>query len=971
MSLRRIAALLFALVAACAKDVTPEASPAFVDYSVFDPSTGAIPLPNDLALASASTLPAGAQRDLLIAFATQGGFPNDIEVPITVDFTRTPVGPGASTATAIDPASLRPIGVADPNLALFKITTSGPVPAAFDTSPGAIALTQSGSKTTLRLRAPEAADGSRNWEAGAHYALAVRGGPKGVKTTDGHEIFPMPAMFLLLAGKNLADPANQSLLPDPSAGAQLEQIRQSYLPVFNFLDNIFPSREVANIQTFQIAPAGGTVVRVDQTAGVVPLPFDLLRTDADGTVILNSAFGPAAAGIDTLDGFSTTALMFAPTSAAIDAATVTGNVFLFELAASGPPTLVLDVVSALGAGQPQSAGYLAQPPPINQACPIPSTSCSTIVGLQPAVSVPTGTPAGTLYLPPLAEETEYAIVITNGVKDATGAALTRSTVAKILLDVASPVSIGGISQLAGIDDATAAMLEHMRGLLSNVFPLLPGGKTKADVAMAYTFKTQSITPTAIQLAQLPYSVAAPLGTVTGASFFTPTQAAADYGVATALLPAAAIPELGEATFVALDLLDPGQLGAFDPANPTAKPVTALIAIPPAAAVTAPCPTGIASAHCAPLVVFHHGVTRSRGDMLFLAASFTSRGFVVAAVDAAKHGDRTYCSASNQCVPGDTCVPIPALGTPVDPVAPGTCQTALLRHRMDCSATDTNPACFTAPKGLPFASGNFLLSLNLFRTRDTLRQDIADQAFLALALARPVALRGGGALDPLAEHLDTTYGIAIDPTKVYFVGQSLGAMLGALSVAANPRFTRAVLAEGGATAIDIFANPDSSFHSTLVALLSAADPPIVEGTPQYLQFLQVAKWVLDPADPANFAGTLLGDLAHPRLPIGLPFAPAVPAEVLAQAALCDGTIPNPQNEELAGLVGIPVPLPPDTTGTGDFQWFINSASGATCPTDAVNHGVLLDFAQPSLTTQAQADAADFLSSGAAQPTPVRP
>ncbi|HEY6003613.1 MAG TPA: hypothetical protein VIV57_12120 [Anaeromyxobacter sp.] len=965
MSLRRIAALLFALVAACAQEVTHEAGPAFVDYSVFDPATSEIPLPNDLALASAATLPPGAQTDLLIAFATQGGFPNDIEVPVTIDFTRTPVGPGASTAPAIDAATLRPIGdPAGTTVALFKITTSGPVPAAYDV--GAVALTQSGSKTTLHLRAPQAADGSRNWEAGAHYALAVRGGKDGVKTTDGHEIHPMPAMFLLLAGKNLADPANQSLLPDPSAGEQLEQIRQSYLPVFNFLDNLFPSSDVANIQTFQIA--SGTVIRVDQAAGVVPLPFDLLRTDADGTIISNPAFGPAAAGIDTLDGFSTTALLFAPTSAPIDAGTVTGNVFLFRL--GGPtPTLVPDVAAALVAGQPQLAGWLAQPPPINQACPSASGFCSTIVGLQPAVSVPTGTPAGTLYLPPLHESTDYAVVILKGVKDATGAALTRGAVAKILLDLSHPAAVGGVSQLVGVDDTTAVALDRMRAQLAPVYALLPGGKTQADVAMAYTFKTQSISPTAIQLAQLPYSVAAPLGTVTGATFFSPAQAATDYGVPSTLLPAAAVPELADATFVALDLLDPGNQGAFDPANPTPLPVTVLVAIPPAATVTAACPPGVSSAHCAPLVVFHHGVTRSRGDMLFLAASLTSQGFVVAAIDAAKHGDRTYCSADNQCVPGDTCVPNPALGTPVDPVAPGTCQLALLRHRMDCAATDTNPACFTAPKGLPFASGNFLLSLNLFRTRDTLRQDIADQSFLALALARPAALRGPGPLDPLAAHLDTTYGIAIDPTKVYFVGQSLGAMQGTLNVAANPRFTRAVLAEGGATAIDIFANPDSSFHQTLVDLLAAAG--IVEGTPEYLQFLQIAKWVLDPSDPANFAGTLLGGTDHPRLPIGLPFAPAQPAEVLAQAALCDGTIPNPQNQELAGLVGVIPPLPPDTVGTGDFQWFINSAAGATCPTDAATHGVLLDFVHPTLTAQAQASVADFLSSGAAQSTPVRP
>jgi dienelactone hydrolase len=961
MSLRRIAPLLLALVASCARSVGHEATPESVDSSVFDPANGAVPLPNDLALTTAPTLPDGAQKDLLLAFAAQGGFPNDIEVPITIDFTRTAVGSGATSAPTLDLSTVTPATVV-----LLKLGALGAAPAAYDTSPGAVTQTQSGSRTTLHLRAPKAADGSRNWEPGAHYAVAVRGGPNGVKTADAQQIHASPTMYLLLAGKNLADPANQALLPDPSLGPVLEALRQSYLPVFMVVDAVFPSRELANLQTFQIAPSAGTGIRVDQTAGVVPLPFDLLRSDPDGTIIDNPGFGPAAAGLDTLDGFSTTAMMLAPTSGPIDAGTVAGNVFVFKLGA-GAPSLVLDVLSALVAGHPEQAGYVAEPPQITQACASATGSCANLIGLQPAVGAPTGTPAGTLFLPPLAESTEYAVVVTKGVKDAAGTSLVRSTLAKIILDVAHPVSVGGKSQLAGIDDNSAAMLEHMRGQLATVFPALPGGKTKADVVMAYTFKTQSITPTAIQLAQLPYAAAAPVGTVTAATFSTPAQAAADYGVPAALLPAAGVAEVDDVTFVTLDLLDPGNQGAFDPAHPTPKPITAVVAIPPAAAVTGACPAGIATAKCAPLVVFRHGITRSRGDMLFLAASLTSRGFVVAAIDLAKHGDRTYCSANDQCLPGDTCVPNAALGTPVDAVAPGTCQVGLLRHRMDC---DTIPTCLTAPKGLPFASGNYLVSLNLFRTRDTLRQDIVDTTLLTLALARPVPLRGGAAPDAFASHLDAA-GIAVDPTKVYLVGQSLGANEGVLSVATNPRFSRAVLAEGGATAIDVFANPASTaFHPDLVALLLTATPPIVENTPQYLQFLQIAKWVLDPADPANFAGTLAGDAGHPRLPIGLPFAPAGATDLLVQAALCDDHVPNPQNELLAGLVGFPPP-DPATAGTGNFQWFMTGATGATCPANAATHGVLLDFASPTLTGAAQATVGDFLSTGAGQPTPVRP
>jgi len=39
-------------------------------------------------------------------------------------------------------------------------------------------------------------------------------------------------------------------------------------------------------------------------------------------------------------------------------------------------------------------------------------------------------------------------------------------------------------------------------------------------------------------------------------------------------------------------------------------------------------------------------------------------------------------------------------------------------------------------GISLASGNYVISGNLFRTRDTFRQDIIDNSGLILALARP-------------------------------------------------------------------------------------------------------------------------------------------------------------------------------------------------------------------------------------------
>ena len=909
MSLRRNTALLaFVLAAACAKDVKPEASPSFVDYAVFDPSASAIPLPNDLALASAAGLPDGAQKDLLLAFAAQGGFPNDIEVPITIDFERKPVGPGASSAPTLDPATVRPIGHAGgPTVALFKLTPGGPVPAAYDTAAVTQTPTPSGSRTTLRLRAPQKdpanRDFSRNWEPGVRYAVVVRGGASGVKTIDGFQIHAMPAMYLLLAGKDLSKPENQGLLPDPSAGAQLEQIRTNYLPVFAMTEAFFPATEIANVQTFAVAPAAGTVVRVDQTAGVVPLPFDLLRTDADGTIILNQGFGPAAPGLDTLDGFSTTAMMLAPTSAPVDASTVTAaNVFLFKLPVTGASALVKDVAGALTAVPPvpAEAVYVTQPPQMQQACTINGAAgfCSAAIGLQPAVPAPTGTPLGTLNLPPLDEDTEYAVVVTNGVKDAAGAPLARSTLAKIILDVAHPVSANGSSQLAGIDNAAAAMLEQMRAKLATIYPVLPGGKTKADVAMAYTFKTQSITGVSLQLAALPYSLeqgaaAAVFSPVTGT--VQPLDVTATYGI-----PAGAVASVDSFYTLltpSVDAIDP-TTGALRPdlatrAPTLVKPLPAVVAVPLAANVPScgfPPPND--TLRCAKLVVYQHGLGGGHLQLIGIANALAAKGFVVAAVDLPLHGDRAPCSVptvATDCNAGSTCDLIPGGAGQGDANPPGVCSTG----------NAVTASLSTA------ASGRYFISANFFRTRDAFRQNLIDQAALALSIARPPAAAWPfqPATNDLAAALGAK-GIVVDPSEVYLESLSLGSIAGTQVLATSSRFKRGALTVGGATAVDVFLN-SPTFKPQVDALFLNSlgfDRNLPQNAAQYLQTLNVLKWIIDPGDPLNFAKHLrtspLPDLLSPT--------PALQTakDVWGFVAVGDVVVTNPYNYELYSNAAVP-------------------------------------------------------------------
>ena len=119
---------------------------------------------------------------------------------------------------------------------------------------------------------------------------------------------------------------------------------------------------------------------------------------------------------------------------------------------------------------------------------------------------------------PLKDNTDYAVVMTNDIKDKAGNPIGPGTVAKVLR-FTNPLVVGGHSALVGIDDATANALEKMRKQLAPVFAL-PGFDV-SKLAMAYTFHTQTVLEPALQLSALPYT--AP--TVTGGTGpVTPTDA---------------------------------------------------------------------------------------------------------------------------------------------------------------------------------------------------------------------------------------------------------------------------------------------------------------------------------------------------------------------------------------------------------------------------------------------------------------
>ncbi len=994
MSIRRAGSLAAAFALAACTNVSQTTPPSTLVIATFDPTTSTIPLPNDLALQAAPSLPAGAQQQLLQAFATAGGFPDDQEVAITIPLrtltydaatrlytTGTPPTVDLTTVTA-STVTIQPLNAA-----------AGAAPIAFDAvaTPGLL---------TLRVKA--AADGSRHWKPGGRYAVAVRGGANGVKTTGGLPIAPDEPIALVAPDVTLLDKEHQPPGFTAAQAAAAEGLRLLYatplswcvlggawnppLPpapatacgaapassAFAAVSTAFPSTEIASIQTFGVE--GGTHVAGDPGAGQIPLPSDFLLDPTTGLVQNLPAFGAAAPGLATLDGFSTTGMMVAQTTAPVDATTISrGSVLLFDLgpvaAPSPAPTYLNDVASALGAGTPAAAAYLTEPPQIVET--VGAAQLSTAIGLQPAVPVPTGTAAGTLYLPPLGEHHRYAVVVTDRVKDAAGRPLTRGTLGDLLFTVTGSLVDGsGHSTVVGVSDANAAGLQALKTGLAPLLaglPTLTGDATlTADhVVMAYTVTTQSFLQVAAQLPAIPYQIEA----ATNTAIFTATTAPVGFDTnATFGIPMAAFPDVQAFlsvpvnTFFALDpatgafVSNLGSLPTWSPNQVLAdiqQPINTLLAVPKAVggvtcSATTPCPPS-------PLVVFHHGLDGSHYQMLPVADALAAHGFVVIATDAPFHGDRAYCEQNSDCVtatggPG-TCTPqtLPApapAGTP-NQVAPALCGAGeTLSLSTDLSTQ---------------ASGNYFISANFFRIRDVIRQDLIDQSALVLAAARPPV----GMPQPTANGIALALGglgVTVDPTRVYFAGISLGGIIGTDIVATNPRFSRAVLNVPGGTLTDVFTTSPAfqvrvdALFATLIPGFTpqAIDPTNAAFDPaiaaQYLQTLVVAKWILDPADPINFAGHVATKAADPTF-AGLlgPLGSATTA-ALGQYILDDGVVPNPYNLLLLTNTGAP-PIP--------FTEYV-SASLSTPANGGSAHGVLLDtFSSASVGAQERTDLAAFL------------
>jgi hypothetical protein len=353
-------------------------------------------------------------------------------------------------------------------------------------------------------------------------------------------------------------------------------------------------------------PAGtGFVALYAPPVDVVPYPNDLYNPTGARLAVPVKRTSRLAEALNTLDGFSTTAVISAPFNAPLDPASLIPWNPL-SMAPSAASIFVLNVAN-----------------PVNPVPLIPGTDYTV------RVSAAAGSGDGILEivpLRPLASRTRYAFIVTNGVRNTFGVAAGADLVFGAVRDahLAGLTAVPGQPALTPLFPAITPLIDLAGGL----------GLAGANVAVAWTMQTQSIS-----------EVLEAVDASTGARPYFLASA----GITTAQL-GLGLPGIAS---IYTGYLDVAYYG--DPANPLSSFWVSSALAPPNAQNPLPvvrvpnlripllatlpnAQSGQAEpASGWPVVIFQHGITLNRTVMFAMADSFAQAGFAVIAIDLPLHG----------------------------------------------------------------------------------------------------------------------------------------------------------------------------------------------------------------------------------------------------------------------------------------------------------------------------------------------
>ncbi|MBL0216003.1 MAG: hypothetical protein IPQ07_19250 [Myxococcales bacterium] len=650
-------------------------------------------------------------------------------------------------------------------------------------------------------------------------------------------------------------------------------------------------------------PAEGPIVEFDPSAKILPFPNNLVLDPATGKVNLPEQCNESATtaairtkALNTLDGFGTFELPMQVTfTEAVDEASLVGKVVLYKRATG---TTAVDPLTAMAIPL-----KLIKSTTIRYANSTNIKACTDPKMIDSVVMVP---------LVPLDQKSTYVAAILKGVKTASGADYGASFTWSLIRQEQDPVTLADAScnpatgscaigsdetplepndpedlNANGISD----QLEKLNGIdllwkaHNKALTFLAGtSHAREDILVAWEFNTQTVTdpldPTVtgslaskIDMAPV-FGVATQLpGGVTAEQFLQSRLPAGSCSADGGSLPCNAVGDIvggllntnnyqvDQPAKVTTGSTNPNFGGPIpggfsDPVNPTKVGDRGIAML------------GLVRVHrlarrrpclwvAGPVIIFGHGLGSSKTTLVAIGSQFAAAGYASVAIDFVAHDSRAVRISTDAAI--------------------------------GCADSGT-PAAAPPPTSFPQCYAPFLSS-DLGATRDNIRQSVLDLQELV------GGLKGCGttACGPLK----------IDVNNISYVGISLGGIMGSTAVAANPGFRSAVLNVPGVGWADILENSQTNgIKCPLVdALIDAKiltgekwNPSVTPNTglcttdawkaqPGYASFAAIGRWVLDPADGANFTRKL------------------ATRKILIQEVVGDLTVPNIATNNEAALVGL--------------------------------------------------------------------
>jgi len=694
------------------------------------------------------------------------------------------------------------------------------------------------------------------------------------------------------------------------------------------------------------------VALFEPASGILPYPTDLYFAGSmDGALNLPAnPLQPNQPWLNHLDGFSTTAAIRERFGGALSAASLQkpGSIIIVPVTTDnetkattgvlGPPlTLGTDFSAALATDAEVGPTILE----IKPLHPLTPSTCLSGDGQFLGANCTSGN--------------GYLVILTDGITDAAGnPAVPDTDYAAIKAALAS-----GGPKCPGITNATLNGICRLTGAQLQIAQAL--GLNPANIVLTFSFTTESTTDTLKLLA----AEAGPEYLLLNATGL-PTSAAdpALPGHADILVGVQQIPYFLSKRAPLTGYWHAAPL-PLDPASTSVTrfnpwPVfTQSLYIPVLATVPNANSLAVKAGAAAPwpVVIFQHGITRSREDMLAVADAFADAGFAVIAIDLPLHGvtnpkDPLYASAANPLYAG--------LGLPTNEMS--------IERTFDLALI--NPPAIDP-------SGSHAINLaSPLTTRDGLRQAVADLVTFERSVpgakvenappnTQPCIIPLGPCPPPVPPLLASR--------RTHFLGHSLGAIVGSTLLAlvgTNDISTGTLANPGGDLATILITSP--TFAPTVNAGLAAHG--IQAGTTIYNEFFRDIQTLWDSGDPINYIGlTVEQHPIHLLQVVGSTPPPAVCNPAAPANGCPDQVVPNPTTQALitasaygpggaaTALTRIKAGEAPVVTSAAPviepgIRGYVNFIQG--------DHGSIIDDKVPAVTAEMQTEAISF--TGAAIP-----